>query len=146
MLTKLRLRFTPLRMTRGDISSRSLSNYLIRKREEQAPPLHLSRPQAYRSPKANIEFAKQTYRARETGISSSQREHIPLPLRVVEGADPYKNRYSNLCRALLRHSQCQPKLNPPKVVKIRAISRKLTRKVRTLLRSFSKNIIKFSPI
>ena len=35
------------------------------------------------------------------------REEQAPPLRVVEGADPYKNRYSNLCRALLKHSQCQ---------------------------------------
>ena len=82
---------------------------------------------------------------RMTRWGKAREEQAP-PLRVVEGADPYKNRYSNLCRALLKHSQCQPKLNPPKSVKIRAISRKLTRKVRTLLRSFSKNIIKFSPI
>ena len=43
-------------------------------------------------------------------------------------------------------SQYQPKLNPPKAAKIRVISRKLTRKVRTCLPSFSENAIEFSPI
>jgi hypothetical protein len=46
----------------------------------------------------------------------------------------------------MKVSQYQPKSNTPKTAKICAISRKLTCKVRTWLHSFSKNIIKFSPL
>ena len=56
------------------------------------------------------------------------------------------NSFEGIIERVFDLSQCQPKSNPPKVVKIRAISRKLACKVRTLLRSFSKNIIKFSPL